>query len=970
MKKSAYRGTKTAKLDELQKQLANAVKSLILARNDYASRMREEDKGYLVHSVLGDGECGFTAFGITREAALKFLKLHIEDIKDIVGHVVCELLLDEEFYYYLRSEKYISDDITHAQIIESREVLLYNPKIIKAYIKYDVRDKKAENGWAHPATLQALAHIRNVSLFMWETDAEKNLIPHRQKKYSKYICPGSKDRVDILYENNNHYSRLEFFGFENGFPTENEDKICRVGGRKFRGNPTYEIRDPHIFIKEHARCFIYLTSVGQHYHSPAHFRSQMLYLKQVILGQIELAMSIDPELIKIMQPFQVIILIGDSLQSYTHSKKSGMTVPELNPDKRGQVSNVEKLDLISCINDGKHWYKSIEPILEEIKGSILEKCCGREDLVKFEVKYWSEEIDHYIEHDEDALSLMATIEDHLKQGISHICKQKNDTQSSQVHDAVRFFESKSLCLWDVRYLIEEGIGLYYKILPNLIEKMSDVDNKKCYLLYTASIDDIFRILRAIIEYSTGMKCPTTKHLPFNDTSPNNSNFSDKSLSKETKNSGKKAKDSLSADEIRQEKILADLTRTIETELRPDFIHYTTALRRKQKVTEDKLSRELKENDKQVDLIPAYTRHFNIMIENIHAVWKEMNVDKKINNDAQKRGMFIAMLIDTLISIQKLFPVEMNIFKRHYEDSKQYIRVVTLNLGWDTEDYYSSVIKCIGLYDEKKEEIGRMWAAISTLIWSSRKHKAHAKLVLQRLNSIHPTPKEMLKLLVDWYVENYMCWLSEKNDFNPAAYSACYFHCFENLMRYHEVDVSELCRNEKPTPNVVAPSISPVLSVGQFQHTPSATPIEINESLLESIITEEQAIVESVASSIDFSWNTYDLPENWMLQYTDIFKVYVVAKQKDKQSDKEAIQSVLKSCVDLLGKINHNANKLLASINSIGDVTEFFMKIYHFEEGKQDQIFERTRQTCVFIIIFIQQYYEKKRLKDQVIPRLQ
>jgi len=184
-----------------------------------SNRASNLPQGYIRHPVRSDGDCGYTAFGITREYAYTLLSNNIEDIKDIIKLPVEEALLTEEFYDYLVAKKTIT--MTREKITNPEEGISANLAVSvdlqNAYIAYDVRDKQVDGGWAHPKILQALAHFREIELRMWCLGENGVLIPHRVggEDYSVYRPAVADERVDLLFINRNHFERLEFQDYEN-----------------------------------------------------------------------------------------------------------------------------------------------------------------------------------------------------------------------------------------------------------------------------------------------------------------------------------------------------------------------------------------------------------------------------------------------------------------------------------------------------------------------------------------------------------------------------------------------------------------------------------------------------------------------------------------------------------------------------------------------------------------------------------
>jgi ankyrin repeat protein len=167
--------------------------------------------GYIRHKVIGDGECGYTALGITRQQALELLTKDLNKIKTILQPAIHELLLIEEFYKYLIDNDYISSAISHERITQDLTGYGDDLSVLQGFLYYDVRDKRRDGGWSHPSTLQALAHICHLGLRIWRLGEQEQLVPHRspQYDYAKY-AEGTVDRwIDLLFTDGNHFDQLE-----------------------------------------------------------------------------------------------------------------------------------------------------------------------------------------------------------------------------------------------------------------------------------------------------------------------------------------------------------------------------------------------------------------------------------------------------------------------------------------------------------------------------------------------------------------------------------------------------------------------------------------------------------------------------------------------------------------------------------------------------------------------------------------
>lgn len=175
------------------------------------------------YEVAPDGDCGYTAFGTLRADAYDLLSHNLNKVSELLKSIVEESLLDSSFISYLAKRQDIPRnllaDYNNYQNAakeggEISDAIINNLKrhanqlsVLQAYVDYDVRDKKIEHGWCHPAVLQALAKINKVSLYIWQKDENGNLIPHI--RHSQHILDDIDERIDLLFVNNNHFERLE-----------------------------------------------------------------------------------------------------------------------------------------------------------------------------------------------------------------------------------------------------------------------------------------------------------------------------------------------------------------------------------------------------------------------------------------------------------------------------------------------------------------------------------------------------------------------------------------------------------------------------------------------------------------------------------------------------------------------------------------------------------------------------------------
>jgi hypothetical protein len=94
--------------------------------------------------------------------------------------------------------------------LERYEILLekYSEdlNLISAYLEFDVREGKIDNGWCHPLILFALGQSRGVSVYLFQDEENGQMIPHRQ--YPEYRIEGN-DSVDLLFTHFNHFDQVE-----------------------------------------------------------------------------------------------------------------------------------------------------------------------------------------------------------------------------------------------------------------------------------------------------------------------------------------------------------------------------------------------------------------------------------------------------------------------------------------------------------------------------------------------------------------------------------------------------------------------------------------------------------------------------------------------------------------------------------------------------------------------------------------
>ncbi len=187
------------------------------------NRVANQGQGYVREKVLGDGDCGYTAFGVERDNAIPLLLDHVSEISHLIQIPVRHALLTGEFYQYLFDKEIIT--IGQEALWGNQELLAQYSNdlaVQKAYINYDVRDKRIDAGYSHPAVLQALAHIQHIELHIWRLGNDNVLVPHvvHEENYATYMPTQVTQRIDLLFVNGNHFDRLKLQGYEHTIPNE------------------------------------------------------------------------------------------------------------------------------------------------------------------------------------------------------------------------------------------------------------------------------------------------------------------------------------------------------------------------------------------------------------------------------------------------------------------------------------------------------------------------------------------------------------------------------------------------------------------------------------------------------------------------------------------------------------------------------------------------------------------------------
>lgn len=179
---------------------------------------------FIRKKVADDGDCGFTAFGITRQHAIDLLLANIVNNQQVVRLLqqpLREVMFQEKFSDYIAQHNMFpnytiifaqliaaeisGDPISSNQLRAKLNQYINDTNFLSCYINYDVRDKKVDAGWAHPAVLQALAEIRGLRLNIF-TINEQFLMPHElYPRYNEH----AEQEINLLFVHGNHFERLE-----------------------------------------------------------------------------------------------------------------------------------------------------------------------------------------------------------------------------------------------------------------------------------------------------------------------------------------------------------------------------------------------------------------------------------------------------------------------------------------------------------------------------------------------------------------------------------------------------------------------------------------------------------------------------------------------------------------------------------------------------------------------------------------
>ncbi len=174
-----------------------------------------------LHETPSDGNCGYHAIGVSREEAYELLHTNAKNVRQVLAPVIeAELLTDQFIQYYLQRNpgamtlrndfiSYQRASATGASVNQATQTLFKHAQdenIIRAYLTYDIIEKRTAQGWAHVNILQAIAHLKGFGLYIWEPNGSGCVQPH--STHHSYALPGAHTRRDLLFRSGNHFDAL------------------------------------------------------------------------------------------------------------------------------------------------------------------------------------------------------------------------------------------------------------------------------------------------------------------------------------------------------------------------------------------------------------------------------------------------------------------------------------------------------------------------------------------------------------------------------------------------------------------------------------------------------------------------------------------------------------------------------------------------------------------------------------------
>ena len=180
----------------------------------------EEGLTFEHYTVAGDGNCAYTAFGVSRENAFDKLTESLTSGSQQQRLMICEILepaireatLQDDFLEHLLqtfTDKKLKTAITQYRKTQATESL-YNEikddlRIARAYLEYDIQQRKFDAGYCHLAVLHALATVYDVNLKLWKKNETNHIVPHIVDSQHTGIAnshdlnPSGKEEAHMLF---------------------------------------------------------------------------------------------------------------------------------------------------------------------------------------------------------------------------------------------------------------------------------------------------------------------------------------------------------------------------------------------------------------------------------------------------------------------------------------------------------------------------------------------------------------------------------------------------------------------------------------------------------------------------------------------------------------------------------------------------------------------------------------------------
>lgn len=121
--------------------------------------------------ITQEDNYGYSAFNVSREDAHQLLTTNINNILDLLQPVI-----DEALNHNTEFNEYCSGN--------------NNGDHLRAYLEFDVLQKRIEDGWSHPAVLLALARILNINLRLYKANGHGEIELHHRFRLDHYSNEG------------------------------------------------------------------------------------------------------------------------------------------------------------------------------------------------------------------------------------------------------------------------------------------------------------------------------------------------------------------------------------------------------------------------------------------------------------------------------------------------------------------------------------------------------------------------------------------------------------------------------------------------------------------------------------------------------------------------------------------------------------------------------------------------------------